>query len=500
MQSVDRLFNGFLIAATVIALAAPAHAQSSKPNILLIFSDDHAAQAVGCYGSKLNRTPNLDRLAREGMRFTNCLCTNALCGPSRAVVLTGKYSHLNGFLKNGDKFDGSQQTMPKLLQAAGYQTAVIGKWHLESAPTRFDYSHILIGQGPYHNPPMIENGTKVSHTGYTTDIITDLTLDFLKNRRQPDKPFLVMYQHKAPHREWQPAARHFGLFKNATIPEPENLFDDYSGRGTAARKQEMMIARDLNDLDLKLTPPRNLSADQLTSWQAAYQDENEEFKKANLTGADLVRWRYQRYMKDYLRCIAAIDDNVGRVLDYLDKSGLAGNTVVIYSSDQGFFLGEHGWFDKRFMYEESLRMPLMVRWPGKIAPGSVNSSLVSNLDFAETFLEIAGAPVPADMQGQSLVPLLTGRAPADWRQSHYYQYYEYPAWHIVPRHYCVRTARHKLIHFYQLREWELYDLEKDPREMHSVYDEPAYAGLVRELKAELERLRRHYQVPDDDAK
>jgi arylsulfatase A-like enzyme len=486
-----------LVLAALFSRAALAADQ--RPNILLIFSDDHAAHAVGCYGSKINQTPNLDRIARQGMRFTNCLCTNALCGPSRAVVLTGKYSHVNGFFKNGDRFDGSQQTVAKLLQGAGYQTAVIGKWHLESDPTGFDYWNILIGQGPYYNPPMIENGRRQKYDGYTTDVITDLTLDFLKRKRQPDKPFLVMYQHKAPHREWQPDEKHFALYKDAKIPEPDNLFDDYSGRGKAARTQEMTIARHLNDLDLKLTPPKGLSESQLAPWRAAYKDENEAFQKAGLEGDALVRWRYQRYIKDYLRCIAAVDDNVGRVLDYLDESGLADNTVVIYSSDQGFFLGEHGWFDKRFMYEESLRMPLMVRWPGKTKPGAVNHDLVSNLDFAETLLEVAEVAVPPDMQGRSLVPLLTGHTPGDWRQSHYYHYYEYPAVHNVQRHYGVRTSRHKLIHFYQLDEWELYDLEKDPREMHSVYDDPQYAGVASELKSELDRLRRQYKVPEDSA-
>jgi arylsulfatase A-like enzyme len=477
-----------------------ARSAERRPNILLIFSDDHAAHAVGCYGSKINQTPNLDRIARQGMRFANCLCTNALCGPSRAVVLTGKYSHLNGFRKNGDRFDGSQQTMAKLLQEAGYQTAVIGKWHLESDPTGFDYWNILIGQGPYYNPPMIENGKRKRYEGYTTDVITDLTLDFIQHKRHPEKPFLVMYQHKAPHREWQPDPKHFDLYQDARIPEPDNLFDDYSGRGKAARTQEMTIARHLNDIDLKFTPPRGLTDAQLAPWLAAYKEENDAFQKAGLEGEALVRWRYQRYMKDYLRCIAAIDDNVGRVLDYLDEAGLADNTVVIYSSDQGFFLGEHGWFDKRFMYEESLRMPLMIRWPGKTKPGAVNHAMVSNLDFAETLLDIAGIDVPPDMQGRSLVPLLVGQTPGDWRESHYYHYYEYPAVHSVHRHYGVRTERHKLIHFYQIDEWELYDLEKDPREMHSVYDDPRYAAVVRDLKTELDRLQRHYQVPEDGDK
>ncbi|MEQ9067913.1 MAG: sulfatase-like hydrolase/transferase, partial [Gimesia chilikensis] len=308
-------------------------------------------------------------------------------------ILTGKHSHLNGFKQNGNKFDGSQQTFPKLLRKQGYQTAIDGKWHLASDPTGFDYSEILIGQGPYYNPPMIRNGERVKHEGYTTDIITDLALDYLKNQRDPNKPFMLMFQHKAPHRNWQPGPKHLHMYDDVTIPEPENLFDNYEGRGTAARQQDMTIAKTMTDFDLKLTPPKNLTPEQLKVWNAAYEPKNEAFRKANLKGKDLVRWKYQRYMKDYLRCVASVDDNVGRMLDYLEKSGLAENTVVMYSSDQGFYLGDHGWFDKRFMYEESYRMPLLARWPGVIKPGSVNTDLVSNLDFAETFLNIAGAPI-----------------------------------------------------------------------------------------------------------
>ena len=472
-------------------------AADSRPNILFIFTDDHAAHAMSCYGSRINETPNLDRIAEGGMRFDRCYCTNSLCGPSRAVILTGKHSHLNGFRRNGDRFDGGQQTFPKLLRQAGYQTAIVGKWHLGTDPTGFDNWQVLIGQGPYYNPTMIENGERVKHTGYTTDIITDMALETLKNR-DPDKPFLLMFQHKAPHREWQPSPKHLTLYDDVTIPEPDNLFDDYSGRGTAARTQEMTVARHMRlNQDLKLTPPRNLTQEQLRAWNAAYEPKNRAFREAKLTGKDLVRWQYQRYIKDYLRCVASVDDNVGRVLDYLDESGLADNTLVIYSSDQGFFLGDHGWYDKRFMYEEAYRMPLLVRWPGVIKPGSVSTDLVSNLDFAETLLDAAGVTIPADMQGRSLVPLLEGKPAGTQQDSLYYHYYEFPAVHMVRRHYGIRTARYKLIHFYNIDEWELYDLQRDPHEMRSVYGEDDYAPQVKELKRRLAELQLQYQVPDD---
>jgi len=470
---------------------------ATRPNIIYIMSDDHAAHSLSCYGSKINRTPNLDRLANEGMLFRNCFCTNSICAPCRAVVLTGKYSHLNGVIDNRRTFDGSQQTVAKLLQKAGYQTAMVGKWHLKSEPTGFDYWHVLQGQGPYYNPAMKTPQGVVKHSGYTTDVITDVVLDFLKNQRQADKPFFVMYHHKAPHRNWQPGPKHLTMYDDVTIPEPDNLFDDYIGRGTAAREQEMTIARHLNPNDLKLVPNRRLTPEQAEPWNKAYGPKNKGFKEANLQGKDLVRWKYQRYLKDYLRCIASVDDNVGRLLDYLDQSGLARNTIVVYTSDQGFYLGDHGWFDKRFMYEESLRSPLLVRWPGGIKPGVVSDEIVLNLDFAETFLDCAGAKIPPDMQGRSLLPILRGKTPADWRGSMYYRYYEFPAVHSVNKHYGVRTARHKLIFFHELGEWELYDLKKDPREMKSVYGDPEYAGVVKELKAELERLRKQYK--DDDS-
>jgi arylsulfatase A-like enzyme len=468
-------------------------AKRKRPNIIYIMTDDHASHALSCYGSKINKTPNLDRIADEGMRFDNSFCTNSICAPCRAVVLTGKYSHINGVTDNRKRFDGSQQTFPKLLQKAGYKTAMIGKWHLKTDPTGFDYWNVLPGQGAYYNPAMIEMGQRKKYTGYVTDIITDHALKWLKSLGTSEQ-FCLMYHHKAPHRRWEPGPEHLTMYDDVKIPEPDNLFDDYSDRGRAAKEQDMTIAETMNARDLKLTPPPDLTDEQQKLWDAAYGPKNEAFEKANLKGKELIRWKYQRYIKDYLRCIASVDDNVGRVLDYLDESGLVENTVVFYTSDQGFYLGDHGWFDKRFMYEESLRMPLMVRCPKHIKAGSTTGDIVLNLDFAPTFLDIAGVSIPDDMQGESLVPILLGRTPGDWRESMYYHYYEYPAVHSVKRHYGVRTKRYKLIHFYHdIDEWELYDLEKDPSEMKSVYGDPAYAGIVKELKAELKRLRRKYK-------
>jgi arylsulfatase A-like enzyme len=466
---------------------------AKRPNILFIMSDDHDAHVISCYGSKVNQTPNIDRIAKDGMRFEHCFCTNSICAPSRAVILTGKYSHLNGVIDNNVKFDGSQQTGPKLLQQAGYETAIIGKWHLQSDPTGFDYWNILPGQGVYYNPPMIEMGQRKKYPGYVTEIITDHALRWLKERKG-DKPFYLMFHHKAPHREWEPALKYLTLYDDREIPEPATLFDDYSGRGRAAHEQDMTIAKTMNNKDVKLTPPTDLTSEQREKWDAAYEPKIKAFKEANLQGKDLVRWKYQRYMKDYLRCIASVDDSVGRVLDYLDESGLAGNTIVLYTSDQGFYLGEHGWFDKRWMYEQSLHMPLLVRYPKEIRAGSVNKDIALNLDFAETFLDYAGVRAPQDMQGCSLRPLLQGRTPGDWRKSMYYHYYEYPAVHSVKRHYGVRTERYKLIHFYNdIDEWELYDLKNDPDEMRSVYNDPAYADVVKELTAELKQLRAKYK-------
>jgi len=502
-------------ASLLISCGQEAAEAPQKPNIVFVFADDHAYQAISAYGSKINQTPNIDRLAQEGIRFDRCLVTNSICAPSRAVILSGRYSHLNGVVDNRLEFDGSQQTFPKLLQGAGYQTAIIGKWHLKSDPTGFDYWEVLPGQGAYYNPDFRTAAGPVRHEGHTTDIITDLTLSWLKEKRDPDKPFMLMYQHKAPHRNWMPGAEYLSMYDGETLPEPETLFDDYSHRASPASKQTMEIGRHMTDVtDLKLAPHSpdglpeqqarrwnntfgRLTEEQRATWFAAYDPKNEEFRKQNLEGDDLVRWKYQRYVKDYLRCIASIDANLGRILDYLDEAGLADNTVVIYSSDQGFYLGEHGWFDKRWMYEESLRTPLLARWPGVIQAGSVNKEIVSNIDFAPTFLEIAGVEPPAGMQGASLVPFLRGQDVSDWRQSFYYHYYEKGP-HDVVEHYGVATQRHKLIRYHDYDGWELVDLETDPNEMHSRYGEADYADIQKELNEELLRLRAELKVPPEE--
>jgi len=462
------------------------------PNILFVFTDDHASHAISAYGSVLNQTPNIDRLADEGVLFRNCFVGNSICAPSRATILTGKHSHRNGVIDNTIVFDGEQVTFPKLLRKAGYQTAIVGKWHLKSDPTGFDHWQVLKGQGPYYNPPLKSAEGTEKIIGYTTDILTDLALQWLKEERDPEKPFMLMLQHKAPHRNWQPGPKHLHDFDDVDLPEPATLFDDWQGRTSACGMQEMTLANHFSKSDAKLKPPGNLTPEQLEVWNAAYEPKNEAFREAKLEDDDLVRWRYQRYIKDYLRCIASVDENLGRVLDYLDESGLAENTIVIYNSDQGFYLGDHGWYDKRWMYEESLRMPLLVRWPGATEPGSVDEHLVQNIDFAETFLDIAGVEPPEEMQGRSLVPLLRGEDPDDWRESIYYHYYEYPAVHMVNRHYGVRTDRYKLIRYYELDEWELFDLERDPDELKSVYDDLQYDPIRRELTAELKRLQLYY--------
>ena len=472
-------------------------APEDPPNIIFIFTDDHSSSAVSAYGSVINETPNIDRLANEGMLFQNCFVTNSICAPSRATILTGTYNHVNGQITNRETFDGSQLTFPKLLREAGYQTAMIGKWHLRSAPTGFDYWRVLIGQGPYYNPPIRTATDTVQYTGYTTDIITDITLEWLQSERDASKPFMLMYQHKAPHRRWDPGPDHLNTYDDVQIPEPPTLFDDYSGRTSAARMQNMQISENLSARDLKIVPPPELNPDQLAVWEEAYREKNEEIRQNPRSGDDLTRWKYQRYIKDYLRAVASVDDNIGRLLTYLDESGLAENTIVIYNSDQGWYLGEHGWYDKRWMYEESLRTPFIVRWPGHIQAGAVNEDFVSNLDFAATFLDLAGAAVPEGMQGRSLKPIFLGETPADWRDSHYYQYYEYPGAHCVQRHYGVRTDRYKLIYFYLLDEWELFDLQTDPNELNSIYGDPNYADIVTELKTELDRLRVEYAVPED---
>lgn len=503
------------LAASFAGMHRAAHGQQ-RPNILWIYSDDHAQNAVSAYGSRLAEaapTPNIDRIAREGALFRNSFVTNSICGPCRAVVLTGLHSHLNGFRDNSSRFDGSQQTFPKLLRQNGYQTAIFGKWHLVTDPTGFDAWAVLPGQGRYYNPDFLTPDGKEQVEGYVTDIITDKALRWLENDRDADKPFMLMVQHKAPHREWLPGPDHLTTYEDTVFPEPETLFDDYANRGTAARDQDMTIAKTMRlGPDLKLwseedqdTPPWNhffgrMTDSQRKAWDAAYRARIETFESGTLQGDDLVRFKYQCYMKDYLRCIASVDDNVGRVLDYLEKTGLDKNTVVFYSSDQSFYLGEHGWFDKRFIYEESLRTPLLARWPGVIQPGTEITQMVQNLDCAETFLDIADVPVPDQMQGLSMLPLMQGKTPDTWRDSIYYHYYEgEDKVHKVYKHYGVRTERYKLAYFYTLDEWEFYDLEKDPQEMRNEYANPDYAEQVQTLKEELARLRKYYKVPEDDA-
>jgi len=458
-----------------------------RPNILFIMSDDHAAHAMSCYGSRINETPNLDRIANEGMRFDNCFCTNSICGPSRATILTGTYNHVNGMTTLATKMDGRQLTFQKLLQKQGYQTAVIGKWHLGHGgvhdPTGFDYWDVLPGQGLYHDPEMIEFGKKRVVKGYVSDIITDKCLDWLE-QRDGSRPFCLLYHHKAPHRHWEPDEKHASMYDGIDIPEPETFHDDYANRSAAAAAARMRVDRDLNEQDVKGPVPPGLSA------------------------AEEKSWKYQRYIKDYLRCVASVDDNVGRVLDYLDRKGLSDDTIVIYTSDQGFFLGDHGWYDKRFMYEESLRMPFVVRYPREIKPGSDSSDIILNVDFPLTFLDYAGIDPPEQMQGTSFRPLLRGELPEGWQTSFYYRYWMHLAHHHVYAHYGVRTQRHKLIYYYadalgqegavdepRPPEWELFDLEKDPNEMVNVYGEPAYAQVVGDLKGELDRLQQ--QVDDE---
>lgn len=493
---------------------------SKRPNIIFIMSDDHAYQAISAYGSNLIQTPNIDRLADEGMRFDHAYVTNSICAPSRAVILTGKFSHINGVTDNIDAFDSSQVTFTKLLQKNGYQTAIVGKWHLKSAPTGFDYWKVLPDQGNYYQPEFRTPEGIVKEQGYVTDVITNEAIKYLDTIRDKSKPFVLMYQHKAPHREWWPAMEDIKAFKDHKIPEPTTLFDDYEGRGSAAKEAEMLISTHMGlTNDNKIHPDiatrhgfvsfmnwydrvhlsqyNRLTEKEKKKWDEVYGPINEDFDKNTPEGRELTRWKYQRYMQDYLGSIKSVDRNVGRLLDYLDSNGLAENTIVVYTSDQGFYLGEHGWFDKRFMYEESFRTPLIVRWPGKIAPNQSNKYLVQNLDFAPTFLTAAGVDVPDEMQGESMLPLFEGKD-EQWRDALYYHYYEYPGFHMVKRHYGVKTNRYKLIHFYyDIDEWELYDLEKDPSEMQNVYNDPEYADVREQLHKKLDELRTKYKDSDE---
>lgn len=474
----------------------------NQPNIIFIMSDDHAAHAMSCYSGRINQTPNLDRIANEGMRFDNCFCTNSICTPSRAVILAGTHNHINGVTTLDTHMDNTLLTYPKILQENGYQTAIYGKWHLgqgpEHCPTGFDDWAVVPGQGLYHDPEFIfkgpGGGEKRVVKGYATDVITDMCIDWI-DQRDKERPFMLMYHHKAPHRPWRPDEKHAHMYDDIDIPEPDTLYDDYENRSNAAANAAMRVGEHMFENDVKRPIPKDLK------------------------GHALRKWAYQFYIKDYLRVIASVDDNVGRLLDYLEDNDLAENTIIIYTSDQGFFLGDHGWYDKRFMYEESLRMPFIIRYPREIPAGSVNTDIITNVDFAPTFLDYAGIEVPESFQGVSFRPLLRGETPDGWQTSMYYRYWMNASDHNVPAHYGVRTKRYKLIYYYYdgcgqkgadrglcagdtsglasatggTPEWELFDLEKDSAEMNNVYHDPAYADVITELKAELHRLQEKFQ-------
>jgi arylsulfatase A-like enzyme len=479
-----------IVALLLAALAAPA-AAADRPNIIFIMSDDHAAHAISAYGSRVNSTPNIDRIAREGTRFDNVFATNSICTPSRASILTGQYSHRNG-VPVFNRFDSSRQTVARLLQAGGYYTGMIGKWHLGSDPAGFDRWEILPGQGAYVDPVFYTATGETTYTGrYVTDVIADLAIDFIRSR-PAGKPFFLMMHHKAPHRPWEPDEAHRKQFEGRWIPEPPTLWDTYVTRTDALRENQQRVFADLTRRDLKLQPPAGLAGPELQKWLSTKPDEvsvEVGGKVVMLAGETLSRWKYQRYMQDYLATVQSVDDSVGRLLDVLDATGLAKNTMVIYTSDQGFFLGDHGLYDKRFMYEESLRMPFLVRWPAGITAGTVSRAMALNVDFAPTFLEAAGLPVPSDMQGRSLVAILNGQSPSDWQTSMYYRYYHDPGDHNTRAHYGVRTVTHKLISFWKSGQWELFDLAKDPQELHNLYGQPGQERITAGLKAELVRLK-----------
>lgn len=498
--------------------------KDTLPNILFIMSDDHAYQAISAYSDHLIKTPNIDRIANEGMLFTNASVTNSICAPSRATILTGKHAHIHGKIDNRMPFDTMQVTFPQLFQKAGYQTAMIGKLHFGNNPKGVDNFMILPGQGDYINPDFITKKGDTTITGYVTDIITDLAINWLDKKRSKDKPFMMMYMHKAPHRPWWPSPEKFKEFTKKIIPEPESLFDDYKNRGTAAKTAEMNIFKHMMYSHDNKIRPETLSdmgvvvpdiIEIKNGFNGPYGRANEEqrnqydpildsinaFFKTNwplMNDTEKMRWKYQRYMQDYLACVSSVDDNIGRVLDYLEENGLAENTIVVYTSDQGFYLGEHGWFDKRFIYDESFKTPLIIRWPNEVKAGTTNNELVQNLDFAQTFLEAAQIKIPKDMQGESLVPLLKGNNERWTRDAVYYHYYEYPSVHMIKRHYGIVTKDYKLVHFYyDVDEWELYDRKKDPQEMNNVFNDSNYADIVKNLKMKLAELRIKYKDSED---
>ena len=512
MEHCNKLLYGGML--SLSALAGCTEPVTEKPlNIVYIMTDDHTAQMMSCYDKRYMETPNLDRIANDGVRFTNSFVANSLSGPSRACMITGKHSCENKFYDNSTcVFDASQQTFPKLLQKAGYQTALIGKWHLESLPTGFTYWEIVPGQGDYYNPDFItQTNDTIQKHGYITNLITDDAIDWMENKRDKEKPFCLLIHHKAIHRNWMADTCNLALYEDKEFALPDNFFDDYNGREAAAA-QEMSIVKDMDMIyDLKMLRPDKktrlkslyerfvgrMDEGQRAAWDAFYSPVIDDFYQKNPQGKDLANWKFQRYMRDYMKTVKSLDDNVGRVLDYLKDNGLLDNTLVVYTSDQGFYMGEHGWFDKRFMYEESMRTPLIMRLPKEFDRKGDITEMVQNIDYAPTFLELAGVKVPDDIQGVSLLPLLKGEKPADWRRSLYYHFYEYPAEHMVKRHYGVRTDRYKLIHFYNdIDAWELYDLEKDPAEMHNVINDSAYGEVLADMQAELKKLQILYNDTD----
>ena len=501
-----------LTGAIAMGAFVPAQAQKKPMNIVFIMSDDHSYQTISAYDKRFISTPNIDWLADNGVKFQESFVANSLSGPSRACMLTGKHSHANGFTDNSKTFDGGQQTFPKLLQKQGYQTAMIGKWHLTSLPTGFNYWDILIGQGDYYNPDFLSNAKKIRRPGYVTNIIADMAIDWMENKRDKNKPFCLLMHNKAPHRVWNPDTCDLRLYDDVTYPLPKTFYDDYAGR-LAAQKQEMSIIKDMDLVyDNKMADKENeihtttgleqwgrgnykrMTPSQRAQWDSYYDPIIKKFKEDKLSGKALAEWKYQRYMHDYMRVIHSVDRNVGRVIEYLRQHGLLDNTMIVYTSDQGFYMGEHGWFDKRFMYEESFRTPLLVYYPG--GKHGVVKEMVQNIDYAPTFLDVAGAKVPSDIQGRSFLPLLEGKKPANWRQSLYYHYYEYPAEHSVCRHYGIRTKRYSLMHFYNdINAWELYDLKKDPDQMHNIYGKPGTEKLTKNLKKQLLQLQVQYDDP-----
>ncbi|MBB2149254.1 sulfatase family protein [Pedobacter gandavensis] len=477
-----------------------------QPNIIIIVSDDHAFQSIGAYGSKLMKTPSIDRIAKEGVRFDKGYVTNSICGPSRAVILTGKYSHKNGFKDNeNSRFDGSQDSFIKQLKGGGYQTAWIGKWHLESTPQGFDHWQVLPDQGQYYNPDfLMQDGTKKRYDGYVTNVVEDVAEEWLDQRDQA-KPFCLVIGHKATHRVWLPDTADMGMFDQVTFPLPHNFYDDYKTR-EAAKVQDMSIAKTMiMGYDLKMFGSeaaadregsvKRMNAAQRAKFNAYYQPIEADLKARNLSGKALTEWKYQHYMRDYLSTAASLDRNIGRTLDYLDKKGLTKNTIVIYMSDQGFYLGEHGWFDKRFIYEESFRTPMVMRYPGVIKPGSVSKDFVMNLDIAPTMLDAAGIAIPKDIQGKSMLPQLRDKKTAG-RKVMFYHYYENGE-HSVSPHFGIRNSRYKLIRFYKrVNSWELFDLKKDPNELNNLYGKPGYEKITAEMKKELDAQIASYEDQD----